>query len=323
MTTKAYACYNNDTEMRANSSSGGIYPLLASSIIQEGGVVFAACYDEKLNVFHKKIDKLDEIGLSQGSKYVSSTLGDTFQCIKKAAEKRKKVLFVGTPCQCAGLLSFIEMQKLNKEKIIVIDCVCHGVPGKVSWEAYKDSLAKKGFVLANVNMRDKSTGWTKGNYSWTLTDTNGSVATMNKNRNPFMKAMLTNLTIRPSCFECKFKGINRKTDITLGDYWGIWNHLPEMDDNKGTSLILIHTEQGMDLFNSITDKITLADAVIDKAVDGNSCIVESTKYNPKRREFFMRLHNGEDFTSIIEDLTKMSTKSKIKAKLYSLLKYLK
>lgn len=320
MVTKAYACYSNIVTSRSKSSSGGIYPLLASSIICEEGIVFAACYDDELNVFHRKIDTLEDICLSQGSKYVSSTLGKTFQYIKEASEKGKNVLFVGTPCQCAGLLSFIEMKKLNKEKIVVIDCVCHGVPGKVSWEAYKNSLAKKGFMLSKVNMRDKSTGWTKGNYSWSLTDKNGCVIAMHKNKNSFMKGMLANLTIRPSCFSCRFKGVERKTDITIGDYWGIWNHLPEMDDNKGTSLVLIHTEQGLELFNRIRDKITMAEAVIDKAVKGNVCIVESTTYNPKREEFFTRLHNGEDFILIIEDLTSLGVKEKIKIKIKSLLK---
>lgn len=321
MITKAYACYNNNAITRANSSSGGIYPLLAISIIQEGGIVFAACYDDKLNVFHKKIDKIEDISLSQGSKYVASDLGETFKWIKETSKAGKRVLFMGTPCQCAGLLSFIEAEKLNKEMIVVVDCVCHGVPGKVPWNAYKKSLEKKNFILRSVNMRDKCTGWTKGNYSWSLTDEKGNIAVMPKSKNPFMKGMLSNLTIRPSCFDCKFKGINRMTDITLGDYWGIWNHLPEMDDNKGTSLVLIHSEQGMNLFNNIKNNITWGDAVIDKAVNGNRCIVDSTKYNPKREAFFARLHRGEDFVSIVEDLTKVQTIERIKAKFFALLKH--
>lgn len=323
MITKAYACYNNNAIVRANSSSGGIYPLLAISIIQEGGIVFAACYDDKLNVFHKKIDKIEDICLSQGSKYVASDLGETFKWIKETSKAGKRVLFMGTPCQCAGLLSFIEAEKLNKEMIVVVDCVCHGVPGKVPWNAYKKSLEKKNFILRSVNMRDKCTGWTKGNYSWSLTDEKGNIAVMPKSKNPFMKGMLSNLTIRPSCFDCKFKGINRMTDITLGDYWGIWNHLPEMDDNKGTSLVLIHTITGMEIFNKIKGNITMADAVVEKAIKGNSCIVKSTIFNPKRKEFFSRLHNGEDFVLLIEELTSKSIQEKIKMKITSVEKVLK
>lgn len=323
MITKAYACYNNDETIRVNSSSGGIYPLLAARVISEGGVVFAACYDNELNVKHQKLIKQEEIFFSQGSKYVCSTLGDTFLQIIEIIKQEKKVLFVGTPCQCAGLISFFDLNNLGRKNIILVDCVCHGVPGKVSWNAYKKSLEKKNFILRSVNMRDKCTGWTKGNYSWSLADEKGHVVVMPKSKNPFMKGMLSNLTIRPSCFDCKFKGINRITDITLGDYWGIWNHLPEMDDNKGTSLVLIHSEQGMNLFNNIKDKITWADAVIDKAVNGNRCIVDSTKYNPKREAFFARLHRGEDFVSIVEDLTKVNTIERIKAKFFALLHVIK
>lgn len=323
MNTKVYACYNNDEEIRFKSSSGGIYPLLASDIINEGGVVFAACYDNDLNVKHQKLVKLEDIYLSQGSKYVCSTLGNTFQQIKEVIKQEKKVLFMGTPCQCAGLISFLGLNNMERKNLIIVDCVCHGVPGKVSWNAYKKSLEKKNFILRSVNMRDKSTGWTKGNYSWSLSDEKGHIVVMPKSKNPFMKGMLSNLTIRPSCFDCKFKGINRMTDITLGDYWGIWNHLPEMDDNKGTSLVLIHTLAGMEQFNKIRSNITMADAVIEKAIKGNSCIVKSTKFNPRRKEFFSRLNNGEDFISLVEELTMKSTKEKLKMKLISVMKRLK
>ena len=323
MNTKAYACYNNNEKVRLSSSSGGIFPLLASSIINKGGVVFAACYDNNLNVKHQKIDKLEDIFLGQGSKYVCSTLGDTFQQIKDIIKQEKKVLFVGTPCQCAGLISFLGLNNIERKNLIIVDCVCHGVPGKVSWDAYKKSLEKQSFILRSVNMRDKCSGWTKGSYSWSLSDEKGHVIIMPKDKNSFMKGMLSNLTIRPSCFDCKFKGIDRTTDITLGDYWGVWNHLPEMDDNKGTSLVLIHTIAGMELLNKIRSNITLADAVVEKAIKGNSCIVKSTKFNPKRKEFFLRLNNGEDFILLIKELTMKTIKEKVKIKFVSLLKGLK
>lgn len=312
MKTVAFACYNLCEEERTISSSGGIYPLLARSVLKNAGVVYAACYDDNLNVVHKLIEGEDGIRESQGSKYVQSSLSGTFRNIISQMKVGRKVLFVGTPCQCAGLVSLVNEIKAPRSNLYVVDFVCHGVPGGVVWNAYKGSLLRRGHKLVSVNMRDKSTGWTNGNYAWKETVDNGETIVTPRRQNLFMKGMLANLYLRPSCFSCAFKGIDRCTDITLGDYWGIWDHLPEMDDNRGTSLVFVHTDQGMRLFNGIKESIKVADANIEKAIKGNSCIVEATKYNKKREEFFERINNGEDFLKIVDDLTKTSILSKTK-----------
>lgn len=312
MITKAFACYNLNENERRHSSSGGIYPLIARKVLNNGGIVYAACYNDNLDVTHQVIDTEHKLYASQGSKYVQSILKSTFDSLIDRLKNGEEVMFVGTPCQCAGLVSLIRETKAPRYNAFIIDFVCHGVPGRSAWNAYKDSIAKRGNTLASVNMRDKTTGWTKGNYAWKEIMVNGETVVTPRRQNSYMKGMLANLYLRPSCFTCGFKGIDRCTDITLGDYWGVWDHLPEMDDNKGTSLILIHTEQGMRLFDGIKDSVKIADANIERAIKGNLCIAEATKYTKKREEFFERLNKGEDFIKIVDDLTKISLIDKVK-----------
>ena len=319
MITKGYACYNLDDIDRSNSSYVGVYPLLAKEIIKDSGVVYAACYDDKLDVAHKRIVRESEIPESQGSKYVSSNLSSVFSDILKDIKEGKKILFVGTPCQCAGLESFLCEKRIDRTTYLLVDFICHGIPSSKAWNAYKDSLNANGKKLASVNMRNKSTGWTNSNYSWEENYTDGTCKLIPRREAPYMKGMLANLFIRPSCFNCRFKGIERCTDITLGDYWGIWKHTPEMDDNKGTSLVLVHTENGAEILDAISCNVKIMETEIENAIKGNACLVESTKYNPKRDVFFERLNRGEDFIDVVKDLTKTPIKNKIKNKIYSLI----
>ena len=302
----AYACYSLNNEVRFSSSSGGVYPMLAAEIINRSGAVYAARYNAHLDVVHTRITNVQDIGPTQGSKYVESFLDNTFSNVIKDMKAKKPVLFVGTPCQCAGLNSLIRYKGLDRNLVILIDFVCHGVPGRLAWNAYKEEISQKGNVLQSLNMRDKSSGWTHGNYSWKQVFESGLEVITPQRQVSYMQGMLSNLYLRPSCFKCKFKGIERCTDLTLGDCWGIWNYQPELDDNKGTSLVLIHTDRGMGLFDSIKCKVQYADTDIDRAIKGNSCIIESTPKTSKSKIFYDRVMHGEVFSRVVADLTHRS-----------------
>lgn len=303
--SSCYACYSLDNEERYRSSSGGIYPLLARVMIKDSGVVFAACYDENLNVLHKRLESVSEISASQGSKYAPSKLVGIFSAVSEAA-RSQQVLFVGTPCQCAGLISYLESNQSKRENVTIVDFVCHGVPSKIAWEGYKKSVNNTLGVLKSVNMRDKSSGWSKGNYSWRETLEDGDTIITPRREAPFMKGMLANIYLRPSCYNCRFKGVDRKTDLTLGDYWGVWNHDPEMDDDMGTSLLFVHTNKGQEIFNKIQNNIQYKQIDIENAVQGNMCIISSTPYSNKRDIFFKRIRNNEDFVSVVNDMTRVT-----------------
>ncbi|MCD7894894.1 MAG: Coenzyme F420 hydrogenase/dehydrogenase, beta subunit C-terminal domain [Erysipelotrichaceae bacterium] len=312
MNLNTFACYNNDEEIRLISSSGGIYYLLASKILDYGGSVYSTCYSNDLKAEFKKIENIKDLKLSCGSKYMPSSLGDTFSSIKKELNSNRIVLFVGLPCQCQGLKSYIGNSNiLNefKDNLILIDLVCHGVPSSKAWESYSKSLKNRGFNISKVNMRNKSSGWRR--YCFHLVSINGKNVYESHGKNLYMKGFISDIYLRPSCNDCNFKGVNRNVDITLGDYWGIQNIHPEMDDDKGTSLVLVHTEKGLELYRSISDKISYISTPIEEAIKHNTAIVESAKLNNNRADFFVRLSKGEDFMNIVNDLTKIPLYRKI------------
>ena len=304
---KAYACYNENEKVRLESSSGGVYSLLANYVIGKGGVVAAAVYNNDLEVEHVLCTSVEDIEKTRGAKYQPSHLGYVFKEIKEALEKGQLALFVGTPCQCSGLLSYLQK---DYENLITADFICHGVPSRLAWREYLKSLSKRGFELREVNMRDKSSGWL--GYKWRLVDKNGKVKNENHSDNPFMKAFSKNVCLRPSCYECHFKGFNRKTDLTLGDFWGVNACQKEMFDNKGTSLVFVNSDKGEKIFSYISDSMRFMPTDAETAVSYNVCALESVKRPKARQTFFDSLDDGKDFVEVVNKLFKTPFVKKLK-----------
>lgn len=294
--TEIYACYNINDEIRRISSSGGIYYLLAEQIISAGDVVYAACY-EGLSVKHIRIDKKESINQSCGAKYIQSELGNTFKSIIKDLENGLKVMFVGQPCQCAGLRKLVE----NNTNLICVDFVCHGIPEKYIWQKYVESMKQQGISIRSVNMRDKSSGWRK--YNWLIETEDGKSIIQPRTENAYMKGFLKDLYLRSSCYQCKFKGVNRNTDITLGDYWGIEAAHPFMFDDKGVSLVMIHSEKGRRLFYAITPSLCFAKSSVKKATKANPSIIICPVKPKEASSFRLRMERGDDFCKVVDELT--------------------
>ena len=137
-----------------------------------------------------------------------------------------------------------------------------------------------------------------------------------------MKGFLRDVYLRPSCYNCKFKKINRIGDITVADFWGIENILPKMDDDKGISLIVIHSEKGKQLFDKLSEKMILNEVNLNEAIKYNPSMISSVKYNEKRNEFFLDLNSGENLTNLIRKYTKISFGKRVKNKIKSIIKKL-
>ena len=298
--SKAYACWNIKEEERRYSSSGGIYVLLAKEIIKNNGVIFAVCYDEKFEAVHMQIELEEDLFQSMGSKYMPSKLNDTFISVKRILLQGRQVMFVGTPCQCAGLKKYIGEKDDN---LICIDMVCHGVPSRSVWRNYLQNLDKNK-LLEYLNMRDKSSGWSRYQYSWKMKYKDDTEKVILQENIPFMKGFTMDFYLRPSCYECQFKGINRSADITLGDFWGAWEMQPEMDDNKGTSLILIHSRKGERLIEKISSNLKIQEVDIEAAVKYNPSIIKSPLKSPQRRIFFQKMKSEDNIEKIITEITK-------------------
>lgn len=294
----AYACYNKNEAVRKSSSSGGIFTLIATEIIKKQGVVFGAKFNKEFNVEHDYVEKVEDLYKFRGSKYVQSEIKDTYKKAKEFLERNRYVLFTGTPCQIEGIYSFLGK---NYEKLYTQDIVCHGVPSKLVWEKYKKYLEGKfESKIINVDFRNKETGW--DSYSVKITFDNKKEYIMKNSDDKYMRSFLRNTCLRDSCYNCNFKKIKRISDITLADFWGIQNICPELDDNKGTSLVSINSKKGKDLFDTIKDEIVFKEVEIQEAIKYNPSMVSSSKEDKNRQKFFKNLERF-DFNKLVDKYT--------------------
>lgn len=316
----AYAALSIDKTIRMESSSGGVFTELTKKIICQNGVVYGAVYNEQFEVQHCCIDTEDGLKSIRGAKYSESNLDTTFVDVSSRLKQGQKVLFSGTPCQVAGLKEYI---KKEYDNLYCVDFVCHGVPSPMVWKAYVEYRAKQdadGELPKAINLRSKNTGWSNYQYSNVFEYENGKQHSILSSDSLFMKLFVGDYISRPSCENCKFKGYNRVSDITLGDFWGIWDIDPEMDDNKGTSVVLIQSEKGQALWNEISDKIKFKEVSLEQASQQNPSMLVSSKSNPKREEVLKQIREGhiEDCENLFVQ-PKISMVDRIKGKMQRLI----
>lgn len=305
---KVYAAKHNDDEIRMKSSSGGIFTLLAEQVIDEGGVVFGARFDEYWEVMHDYTETKEGLAAFRGSKYVQSRIGTTYRQAESFLKAGRKVLFTGTPCQIAGLKRFLRKEYGN---LLAVDFVCHGVPSPKVWRMYLDeTIARQGVgknsvlshamlrkkFIRSIDFRSKSTGWKKFSFALTLTK---AIADGEENtvllsdifyENMFMNVFLSNLCLRPSCYACPAKSGKSGADITIGDFWGIEKHMPDFDDDKGCGLCLLHNEKVDSLLKAGCE---LKETTKANAVKDNSSIECSVPIPVNRNYFFYEMQKSD------------------------------
>jgi coenzyme F420-reducing hydrogenase beta subunit len=315
---KVLAAKNPNEDIRVKSSSGGIFTMLAEKIIEEGGVVFGAKFNDNWEVVHDFTDRIDGLYVFRGSKYVQSIIGDNYKKVESFLKEDRNVLFSGTPCQVAGLKLFL---KKEYDNLLLVDFVCHGVPSPLVWRMYLKelvtSIATKNSVftaykpenikIEDIQFRDKEKGWKKYSFLLKLSATQGAekntvffLETLDKNM--FMRGFLSDLYLRPSCYKCPSKSLKSGSDITIADYWGIENVIPEFDDDKGVSLVLINTNKGDNLlseFNQIKIETSYNDAL-----RGNPAIERSVLSHKKRNFFFKGIETNDIIIPTIKRITK-------------------
>lgn len=315
----AYSCINKDELIRLASSSGGVFTLLAERVISNGGVVFGAEFNSSFGVEHSHVETQEEIDKFRGSKYVQSKIGDSYKQARDMLESGRSVLFTGTPCQIAGLKSFLDY---SYEKLLLCcDIICHGVPSPYVWKKYVEYREEKaGSPTHRIIFRSKEKGWKLFTLLFMFKNNKKYRETVDKDL--YMQAFLKDICLRPSCYNCEFKTLQRQSDITLADFWGIQNILPSMDDDKGTSLIFVNSKVGLDIFEQIKKYIIWQEVNINEAVKYNSTAIKSVEPNKKREEFFKELNNLP-FNQLVKkycsDKMFVRLKRKAKAVVYILL----
>lgn len=310
----SYAAINKDNDVKKNSSSGGVFFLVAREVLNDGGVIFGAKLNEKKEIEHSFCDKLENLDPFLGSKYVQSNMNNMYAKVLEFLKTDRKVLFSGTPCQIYGLKSFLGKEYDN---LYTIDLACHGVPSKLVWRQYLEENFEHR-KIKNINFRDKTEGWQ--DYSLKIVKDNGAIYQKNRRMDSYLKGFGQNLYLRPSCYECQFKGITRKSDLTLADFWGIDKILPHLYDNRGASLVLIQSSKGKNLWDSIVDQLIYERVDIEDSVQNNSAILQAVKMPVKRNEFYKKIREGSTIKATVEELTKRTFTQKVKGRLKSLIK---
>lgn len=279
---EVYAAYSLDETLRRDSSSGGVFSLLAEKILEDGGLVYGAAMEGRC-VRQIRVVSKEELYRLRGSKYVQSDVGETYLQARKDLAEGKTVLYTGTPCQIEGLLHFLGEAP---EKLVCVDIICHGVPSPMVWDRYCSFREKKaGAQIASVSFREKGDGWKQ--YAVQMGFCNGAVYRRMHRDDLYMRAFLHDFSLRPSCYRCKFKKVGRISDITLADFWGAQLACPGMDDDKGLSLVMIHSEAGRRLFSMLEEELRWNPVDFQTAIVRNRSMTTSVE-KPEGREQFMR-----------------------------------
>ena len=274
--------YAKDETLLPNSSSGAIFPVLAAEIIRRGGIVVGAAFDINFNVVHTTAETLSELTDLCSSKYVQSRISaDCYLQVKKALADGRWVYFSGMPCQVAALKSYLGREY---ETLITQDTACHSVPSPMVWKDYATALEKQhSGKLTSFSFRNKANGW-EGYHIHAAFD-NGKEFRQSAAENPYQRGFLKGLYSRNSCFSCGFKGVERCSDITLADYWGVKGIQPEAYNPQGTSLILLHSDKGRALLESCKDKLQTATAA-DGAFAYNPAVLTPIQKPARYDEFW-------------------------------------
>lgn len=292
----AIAAISRNMYERWNSTSGGAFSAFAHYIYELGGGVGGAVYTDDFHVVNYISDNEDDIERLRSSKYLESYAEGYYSRVKEYLEKGKKVLVCGTPCQMAAMRSFL---RKDYENLIIVDFICRGVNSPKVYRKYLDSLESfHGSKIVRIKAKSKELGWR--NLTRKVTFADGQVYNGVLMEDDFRRGYHTNVYCRPSCYECVFKDFPRISDVTIGDFWGIENYAPNLDNNAGTSLILLNSAKGEKFFNVVKDRFEYVELPLNAAFEGNKALftnIEPPKIN--RAEFFENLDKGS-FDAVVQ-----------------------
>ncbi len=305
-----YACWHSDGSVRRQSTSGGAFSGLAEEVLDHGGLVFGAAYDKQMHVRHIGITESEKLDGLRRSKYVQSEIGLIFQEIKEALGTGKPVLFVGTPCQVAGLYVFVGA---NHERLITCDLICSGVPSPKVFTKYIAWL--ESWLQAKVmylNFRDKRKGWEDP--LSLVRDSNEVEHVLIGKKNSYFNGFNMHVFLRECCYACQFNGLPRVSDLTLADYWGIGRRFPfawKKEKYKGLSLILVNSAEGQAFLSQCKERFILVERQLQEVIDGNSPLHTSVE-RPLSRDNFFRDIDSVEYDNLIKRYLRPPLKSRMR-----------
>lgn len=281
-----------EDRIRYFSSSGGVFSVLAQYVIKRQGVVYGAGYDGNMKVLHQGAEDCDQLEKIKRTKYVQSDIRGIYSSIKKKLKENRWVLFCGTPCQAQALRIFLNREY---ERLIIVDLVCYGVPSPGMWREYVKYLEKKhSGKMTDFSFRDKRNADNGHSISYRI-DGREYVDPIYKD--VYCRMYFENYSLRPSCYSCKFCTVNRSSDFTIGDFWGLERIKPEMDDGMGTSLVIVHSEQAKMIWNEMKTEMLWFKCEEKDILQPR--LLESTT-SARNRRIFMMLYRILPFSIMVK-----------------------
>lgn len=278
-------------EYMQDSSSGGVFSWIAKATIDSAGVVFGSVMNPDMTVGHSEAETMDQVCAMRGSKYVQSDMYSSFEDARNYLEEGRKVLFTGTPCQIAGFKAYLGKEY---EGLLTADIACHGVPGPGLWQKYVEALSlRSGSAVTDVRFRDKKSGWRRYSFSYAA---GGRTVSVPYTKDPYMALFVQDMTLRPSCYDCPARGGRSGSDLTLADLWNVAATVPQMDDDKGVSLVLANTDKGIKALEGLD--MVKVDAGVAKRM--NSGFATTIQCPQRREEFFAGMHSTKDIISYMK-----------------------
>lgn len=308
-----YAAINRDEAIRLSSSSGGVFSMLAELVLNEGGVVFGVCWDAEWRLVFDYTASVEGLSRFRGSKYLQAHVGDAYIKAEEFLKMGRKVLFSGSPCQIRGLKLFLRREYDN---LLCVDIICHGVPSPGVFRRYlaeeiegvrSKAVDCDSLRIADIQFRDKRTGWKTYSFSYQLLDDSNNLYSNSSlfTNNIYMRGFLSDIYLRPSCYACSAKAGKSGADITLGDFWGIDQLCPEIDDDRGVSAVLLNTTSGEQQFELLS--VEKYQMNYDDVKHYNSAVYKSVARPSKRAKFF---RYRKSFRATIDSLSKITLKEK-------------
>lgn len=302
----AFAAFHKDEAVREKSSSGGVFRALAESFIRNGGIVCGAAFDDHFEVVHRICRDEKDLEKLQTSKYSQSREGDCLKETLSLLRSGKKVLYTGTPCQTAAIAAAAGNMRGS---LVLADLCCHGVPSPLVWRTALSDISK-GKRVRSASFRNKRRGWR--HYSLEVCFDSGGRYVKGKELDPMLRLMNSDLCLRRSCYECRFRGENREADITFADFWGVWKEWPDLYDDRGISLVLIHTDTGQKLLDSAGSSLVVKAVDAERAMSHNPSFTISPKL-PQGRETFFKDMKAMSLTKAADRYCPVSTALRVKA----------
>ena len=287
-----YIFQHKDDKIRRQSTSGGAFTAIAEYVIDKGGIVYGAIFDDDYSVIHKGIDKKDELYKFRNSKYVQSNPKSTFKEVKENLEKNRYVCYSGTSCEIEGLKNYLAKDYYN---LILVDVVCRAVPSPLVWRKYLTLRKKQYKDIKYIMFRDKYYGYKYSNLSiYNKNNDRKKEYHSGVESDPYLRAFFSNICDRPSCYECKFKKDNRESDITIWDCFDVEKFDKSFDDDKGTSRLMTNSKKGEKIIKEISKNNNCEEIDFEKATKGFLAMYQPVKTNEKREKFFDDINNLDE-----------------------------